>query len=581
VSIFAFLSLISGVLIFALGLFVFDQNRKSPQHILFLLLCLFASYWAFTEFMMLGADSLNSAYFWMKMTALWTFVPPLALNFIVVFIQPDSWKKENWIYPALYTPALIFCWIELSSNLITTIPLQAFGGYTFGYSQQTLLPLIEISWAVALALIAAALSLQFYYSTKDNRKKQQVKLILTGIGITTVIGLVTQQILPGLQFPIPDLTSASFLCFVTLVGYAIWKYRLFILNPATVADKILSTMTDGLIITDMEETVIEVNQTICTMLGYQRDEIVGQVFGKLFCEESDKIRIVTKLMDTGSISDLETKFRMRDGTNIPVSFSGTIIKDCTGNVAGIVSISRNMKERKRTEESLNQARKKLQMLNAITFSDIQSSIFTLEGYFELEKMLPIDEKQREFKDEESKIIREISQALKYASIYQNLGLKPPVWQNVCQSFLLGISHLDTLGLQRRLEVDNLEIYADPMLENVFLALADNVVDHSKAATAYSFTFVENSEGLHLIFEDNGEGVPLLLKDQIFEREFSRRKKISLYLCREILSITDITILENGEYGTGAWFEILVPRNGYRFKIKTNLDLPESSGQCKT
>jgi hypothetical protein len=38
----------------------------------------------------------------------------------------------------------------------------------------------------------------------------------------------------------------------------------------------------------------------------------------------------------------------------------------------------------------------------------------------------------------------------------------------------------------------------------------------------------------------------------------------MYLAREILSITGISIAETGTYGTGARFEIHVPKGGYRF-----------------
>jgi len=38
----------------------------------------------------------------------------------------------------------------------------------------------------------------------------------------------------------------------------------------------------------------------------------------------------------------------------------------------------------------------------------------------------------------------------------------------------------------------------------------------------------------------------------------------LYLMGEILSITGITITENGTPGKGARFEIMVPKGAYRF-----------------
>jgi PAS domain S-box-containing protein len=563
VNIFALLSLVSGVLILSLGIFVFDQNRKSPQHIIFLLLGVFASWWAFAESMMLGAESFATAGFWMKATALWTFVPPLALNFIVVFTRPDSLKKEKWIYPALYIPALIFSWIELSGSLITTAPIQAFGGYVFGYSRQTIFPLVEISWAVILAIIAMLLCVQFYFATTDHRREQQAKYIMAGIGVTTIFGILTQQILPGLQFPIPDLTSASILCFTGCVGYAIWKYRLFILNPATVADNILSTMTDGLVILDPDGNIVATNQALSRMVGTSKEKCVGRPVNDIFYHESDKAKIVAMILAQGSLSDYETTFRSEEGMAIPVSFSGSVIRDTDGSVAGIVGVSRDITERKRVDEALTQARIKLNVLNAVTFSDIQSTIFSLMGYLQLEKSRQAGECQQQFIDREIELVQVIADSLKYADLFQSLGLKSPVWQNVNQSFLLGISHLDILNLSRRLDVCDVEVYADPMLEYVFLALADNIREHAPTATEYSFTYTKNLQGLVLVLEDNGPGIPASQKEKIFKRGYGRRTGVSLYLSREVLSITGISISETGVEGKGARFEILVPPGAWR------------------
>ena len=44
----------------------------------------------------------------------------------------------------------------------------------------------------------------------------------------------------------------------------------------------------------------------------------------------------------------------------------------------------------------------------------------------------------------------------------------------------------------------------------------------------------------------------------------RKKGIGLILVREILSITGISIWENGVYGEGIRFEMRIPHESYRF-----------------
>ena len=72
------------------------------------------------------------------------------------------------------------------------------------------------------------------------------------------------------------------------------------------------------------------------------------------------------------------------------------------------------------------------------------------------------------------------------------------------------------------------------------------------------------ENLIIIFEDNGTGIPDEEKELIFERGFGKNTGLGLFLAREILSITGMTIRENGVYRKGARFEIQVKEGNYRF-----------------
>jgi len=60
------------------------------------------------------------------------------------------------------------------------------------------------------------------------------------------------------------------------------------------------------------------------------------------------------------------------------------------------------------------------------------------------------------------------------------------------------------------------------------------------------------------------GIPADKKEAIFNRGYFKHTGFGLLLSREILSITGITITENGIPGKGARFEITVPKGAYRF-----------------
>ena len=83
-------------------------------------------------------------------------------------------------------------------------------------------------------------------------------------------------------------------------------------------------------------------------------------------------------------------------------------------------------------------------------------------------------------------------------------------------------------------------------------------------TYIQITNHKENENLFIIVEDDGNGVRIEDKNQIFSKGFGRHTGLGLFLSREILSITGITITENGEPGKGARFEIVVPKCMWRF-----------------
>ena len=78
---------------------------------------------------------------------------------------------------------------------------------------------------------------------------------------------------------------------------------------------------------------------------------------------------------------------------------------------------------------------------------------------------------------------------------------------------------------------------------------------------------DSGTGRVIILEDDGRGISAEDKERLFTRGFGKQTGLGLFLSREILSITGITIAENGEPGKGARFEITVPEGAYRFTKK--------------
>ncbi|HEX3000970.1 MAG TPA: sensor histidine kinase, partial [Methanoregula sp.] len=105
--------------------------------------------------------------------------------------------------------------------------------------------------------------------------------------------------------------------------------------------------------------------------------------------------------------------------------------------------------------------------------------------------------------------------------------------------------------------------ADHYLDKVFFQLFDNTVRYGGKATEIRISFRDEGSHAVLTVEDNGNGIPVADKERIFERGYGKGTGWGLFLAREILAITGITITENGEPGSGARFVMLLPKGTYR------------------
>jgi len=113
------------------------------------------------------------------------------------------------------------------------------------------------------------------------------------------------------------------------------------------------------------------------------------------------------------------------------------------------------------------------------------------------------------------------------------------------------------------DLAGVQVFADSMLEKVFHNLVENALRHGEKVKSISISARETKEGLTIICEDDGVGIPADDKEKVFLRGFGKNSGLGLYLVREVLGITDMRIRETGVPGKGARFEVLVPVGNYR------------------
>jgi PAS domain S-box-containing protein len=320
------------------------------------------------------------------------------------------------------------------------------------------------------------------------------------------------------------------------------------------------------VLTLRKDKILFINDAGVRVSGYSRDEIMGKSILDFLTKDSQKFVMDAMRSRIGkdSVSGYEVEFIRKDGrvirlivSAINISYQGEMI-----TLALLVEIT----ERKQAEDALKIANRKLNLLSSITRHDIGNQLLALSGYLELSKKSLNDPvRTLEFTEKEMHIADTIARLINFTRDYEDMGVNAPVWQNV----ITIIDNVISLLPMREIQVDagdpDLELFADPLLERVFYNLIDNALRYGgDRMTAIRVSSHQDGEGLVIIFEDDGAGISVQDKNRLFEKGFGKNTGLGLFLSREILGITGITITVNGEPDKGARFEIRVPEGAYRF-----------------
>jgi PAS domain S-box-containing protein len=328
----------------------------------------------------------------------------------------------------------------------------------------------------------------------------------------------------------------------------------------------INTIQDGFVRADPQSIIVMASPSAAVMLGYDSaDQLLGMSMTRLYYRPEVRRKLLDQIANHNQISDFEAEFIRNDGTVFWVSINAQAFHDENGKMIGTEVFIHDITDRRSMEHAIREANRKLNLLNSITRHDVVNQLTTLQGFIQIVSMKKTDPVIADYLEKIGNVAETINRQIEFTRTYQELGIKVPAWFRVRDVITKAESQVPVHFSGTCLGV---EIFADPMLERVFFNLFDNAGRHGARVTEITVRCERDPDGFVIIVEDNGEGVPLNEKDKIFERGFGKHSGLGLFLVREILAITNITIKETGIPGHGARFEMLVPKGSYRL-VKPN------------
>ena len=234
-------------------------------------------------------------------------------------------------------------------------------------------------------------------------------------------------------------------------------------------------------------------------------------------------------------------------------------------VVAITVISSDISDLKNAEKHVASVNRKLNLLNDITRHDMLNQLTVLHSILDLAGEQTADPATQKYLIRGGQVLDTIHAQIVFSHDYQTIGVESPRWQDLSLTLQRARMLLKITVLSLADSCHDLEIYADPLLEKAFFNLMENSGRYAGPLAEIRVAADKGDGHLLLIYEDNGPGVPKEEKENIFIRGFGKHTGLGLFLIREILAITGITIRENGNPGQGVRFEMTVPDGAYRYR----------------
>jgi PAS domain S-box-containing protein len=111
----------------------------------------------------------------------------------------------------------------------------------------------------------------------------------------------------------------------------------------------------GMALTGADGSFLEVNESLCRMLGYAKDELKGKNFRNITHPDDLQASLdVLRKVNEGAIASfhMEKRYVHRDGHTVWVALSGSVVKDPEGRPLYTVAQMQDITERKKAEEEL-------------------------------------------------------------------------------------------------------------------------------------------------------------------------------------------------------------------------------------
>jgi diguanylate cyclase (GGDEF)-like protein/PAS domain S-box-containing protein len=154
-------------------------------------------------------------------------------------------------------------------------------------------------------------------------------------------------------------------------------------NTRNYLENILQNTYDMAITTDKSANIVEFNTGAEQILGYTKGEVIGKPVERFYSDRNEIKELIKRIRNEGVVKNYETKLKSKQGEIIDIMITMSQLKDNSGNVIGMVSMGKDLIEKKKLESRLK--RKNIE-LERLSITDNLTGLYNrMHLYTELER----------------------------------------------------------------------------------------------------------------------------------------------------------------------------------------------------
>ncbi|NOU92427.1 PAS domain S-box protein [Paenibacillus sp. LMG 31456] len=333
-------------------------------------------------------------------------------------------------------------------------------------------------------------------------------------------------------------------------------------------ESLIENSADGICITDTEGKVIRVNRAFQQIFGWIEKELVGKTV-PIFPEHmKNDLEVICKQLQAGEkITNRETIRQRKDGEIIHVCVTVSPIKDKAGNVIALAGTTRDISERKRTEEFLRKSDKLnvVGQLAAGLAHEIRNPLTSLRGFLQLMQ----SGSKNDYYDI---MIPEIDRISCIVSEFLIIA-KPQVTNFQSNNITTMIQNVITLldsqailyNVQIKVEIeDHLPLLpcSEIQIKQVFINLLKNAIEAMpEGGEIHIVAHMQNEDHLLIRLIDQGDGIPEDLIQRLGEPFYTTKEKgtgLGLMMCYKIIEAHQGNLYINSCMGVGTTIDVVLP-----------------------